>query len=104
MSNIIKTHVGDAQTSVHHPTGAEEVVNEKVGEGKLEANKAMCVPSIRYGQTINTGNYNSVRIEIGLSVPCEHGELEEVYDFILGWIDDKASALVEVVKSQYGVS
>lgn len=57
----------------------------KTGEAKL---------SVSYGRTVNTGNYESVRIDVALEVPLENGtkkECDEKYERLLDWCRGKVA-------------
>lgn len=61
----------------------------------------MAYPSIRLGQTLNLGNYNSLRIEVGLSVPCTMEDLDATYDYAFGWVDERFSTLLDQARESY---
>jgi hypothetical protein len=46
-----------------------------------------CYVSIRRSKTLNLGNYESERIEVGLSVPCQPEKINEVAESVKRWIN-----------------
>lgn len=64
-----------------------ETVNEQI------AVKDFLVPPARvgveFGQTINTGNFESLRIAVTVSVPCYTEELAEAYDHVVAFAKDR---------------
>ena len=79
-------------TTVDNKTGSELQTQELVGEPKgIEG--PVCIVGIEASMTINMGDYNSVRIGCSLQLPCEHGEIDEVFEFGKQWIDQKMQDL-----------
>lgn len=97
---------GKAQTQ--HPSGAvvEEVMES---EGKPlpapgdPAATVLAHPSIRLGQTLNIGNYNSVKMEVSLTMPCTPEQLEPCWDFISEWASEKMNEILVAAKDAYGL-
>lgn len=42
--------------------------------------------------TVNLGNFNSGRIEISIFYPCQPDKVNEVYEQIKDWVDERLSA------------
>ncbi len=54
---------------------------------------------VRMGVTINLGDYQSQRIDLGFSGDIQDDEiLEEKYDQMLTWVEDKLAAEVDMVR------
>ena len=54
---------------------------------------------VRMGMTVNLGDYQSQRIDLGFAGDIKDDEiLEEKYDQILTWVEDKLSAEVDLIK------
>lgn len=81
-AQINVAHINKGQVTDEHST------EEEVG---VEINKTgpLATVGMETSVTINTGNYNSVKVGIVLHVPCEISEIEQVYEFIEGWINTK---------------
>lgn len=81
--------------TVHH---ADKTVTHKNTQKPVVSKTPLCVVSMSGGQTINIGNYNSVRFEVGLSMPCQAAEVEGTYEFIKNWLDMRLLELQKEVK------
>jgi hypothetical protein len=91
-----------ASTLVKHPTGAEEVTHEQVGQPKVFQQKP-CVVKVGLGATVNLGNYSSARFDVSIEVPCLHPEIDEVFEFGRQWCEERAAVLsqsIQGVKSE----
>ena len=51
-------------------------------------------------RTINLGNYESCKIEVGLTVPCDKDGLEEAYTFAEDFCGGKIEWAVKVAKGE----
>ena len=47
------------------------------------------------GRTLNQGNYESARINVGMTIPCYLEEIDEVFEFAKDWVDKKASEIID---------
>lgn len=81
--------------TVHH---ADKTVTHKQSQKAVVSKVPLCTVSMTGGQTINIGNYNSVRFEVGLSMPCQAAEVEGTYEFIKNWLDMRLLELQKEVK------
>jgi len=81
--------------TVHH---ADKTVTHKHKSEPMVFKEPPCVVTMTGGQTINIGNYSSVRFDVGLSMPCNPSEVESTYEFIKGWIDMRLVELQKEVK------
>lgn len=75
-----KTPVGVVQT--------EEV--EKVASpllsGTLNQNASVMIGASR---TVNLGNYESAKISVAVTLPCEVSSISEIYEFGVTWVNKK---------------
>lgn len=71
---------------------AEEVVHKGVFTKK---NTGMKI-EFAGGRTINLGNYESARVDVRITVPCDPEALEEAYQFASEWVSEKINAAVNV--------
>lgn len=46
------------------------------------------------GSTHNVGDYNSVKFHVGINIPCQHDEIEGVFDFARTWCEGKLNEVV----------
>lgn len=76
-----------------HSIGKKEV-SEEEERGLLEVQKFVVPPIYLKGSlgfTISLGNYNMVRLDCGISVPCYRGEEDEKWDQTLAWMESKVN-------------
>lgn len=46
------------------------------------------------GMTLNLGNYESARLEVSISMPCDVSEVEETYEYCKRFVEEKGEALL----------
>ncbi len=56
--------------------------------------------AVEGGRTLNLGNYESARIGVTITVPCEADTLNEAYTYASTWVSDR---IEECVKDAKGV-
>jgi hypothetical protein len=69
---------------------------EDTGEDKVFT-EPVCNIGVSAAATINTGNYNNVKLGVSLNVPCEHKEIDKVFEFAKEWVDKKMTVLTAQV-------
>ena len=92
-------------TSVEHLTKNEPVPHpgNKAGETKMEhpgmftALSNMSI-SVEGGRTLNLGNYESARIGVTITVPCDPNSLGEAYDWASEWVSERINDAVNDAK------
>jgi len=89
---------GKAQTSVEKKqagkTMLEDHKEEEVG-GKLLSVEPLDEVGIEASQTLNQGNYNSVRIGVSLKLHCARGDINKTFEFAKDWVDTKMGDLLK---------
>lgn len=77
-------------------------VSKKLADGSVQDAESVeyvqvvdpvCTVQMNAGQTVNTGNYSSVKFGVSLSMPCQPKEVESVYQFVKNWVDTKMQEL-----------
>lgn len=58
-----------------------------------------CNVGFEAGYTHNLGNYQSARVSVMLTVPCPHGEIDDVYEMAQGWVNERMEKLIEDLNS-----
>lgn len=48
-----------------------------------------CEVGFTVGATRNVGDYNSIRYSVSLMVPCNHDELDDVFNFAKDWAESR---------------
>lgn len=78
----------------------EELLNNLV---KRTDDEPLAEVSVDLRRTINLGNYNSVQIGVGITVPAQFGKVEKSYRAALEWVHKKLNEEVAKV-SDAGVA
>jgi hypothetical protein len=75
-------------------------------KGEVETSDAIqlfpdepCYVSIRRSKTVNLGNYESERVEVGLSVPCKPEDIDSVKDGAKKWVDAQLIQIISEVSA-----
>ncbi|NIT54901.1 MAG: hypothetical protein GWN00_01235 [Aliifodinibius sp.] len=82
-----KAKQGMGSVTKQDKTG-EVQVTEKVGDPVL-SEKPLANLGVSLGTTINTGNYNNVKIQVSLHMPAGLDEIDVVFEKALTWVDAK---------------
>lgn len=65
--------------------------------GGIVTNGPPAMVTVGGGQTFNTGNYNSVKISVSLSVPCDKEDINATYEFASDWVSARMSEAAKSV-------
>lgn len=84
---------GIAKVTTKDTNGAEETKEEVVSE--VVYDQPTCNVGFRAGVTRNMGNYNSLRVEVSLFMPCYPQEIEDTFAFTKEWVDNKMNETIE---------
>jgi hypothetical protein len=66
--------------------------DEEVHEEDLAVHEFITEPAkveVKMGMTINLGNYESARVDVGLVVPCYREEADEAFEWSKKWVNEK---------------
>lgn len=72
----------------------------KLHEGIIIPAHELCSLHFGGGHTINLGNFESVKINVSITMPCKKEDLEEVYEFATNWVSEKISQAVAEAKGE----
>lgn len=50
------------------------------------------------GATVNLGSFNSGRISVSITYPCDPKDVDEVYPKLKNWVDKRVSAEVQELR------
>lgn len=95
----VKYAKGETKTEVKMPTG---VTKEKQGTTKQAYETDGTLVYCKLGHTKNLGNYESVRIEVGVTLPTVINMMDEAFDLSQKWCDKKLTELIEEVEKEVG--
>lgn len=90
-----------AATLVEKKTKGQTVLEthtEETPPGELLTFEPVAEVGMMLGTTINTGNYESVRCEVSIKMPCKASEIDETYDIAKAWVDNRLNELVQEIK------
>lgn len=54
--------------------------------------------TVEGGRTLNLGNYESARVGVTITVPCEKETLEDAYGYATDWVSGKIEEAVKAAK------
>lgn len=82
-----------------------EVVGEDQVQEPIEVRVFQTVPAMveaKLGRTINLGNYESIRLEVGVSYPCYREEVDDgtALDYVTGIVGGFLMGEIEALKAQ----
>lgn len=91
-----------AETSVTHKQGGKTVAEDSFSENvdppavEVPSNGQMpwCEVGVEMSYTKNLGNFNSARVGVSLKVPCQAPEVEDMFKFAEGWVNERMEQLV----------
>ena len=52
------------------------------------------------GTTINLGNYESARVDVGLEAPATADSLEDMFELIHAWVEEKLEQEAERIRAE----
>lgn len=89
---------GKATVTMKNTDGTEEQHEEQVGPLTLKPEDQVCQVGHKLGYTKNMGNYESLRIDVMITMPCYPHEVEDVSAFEVDWADERMSAIVKNIE------
>lgn len=98
----IASKKGMANISKKHANGAETVDNEVVVMATELSVEPMATVHVDIGNTVNTGNYESSRFSVGLTMPTEIKDIDKTYEFCQTWANDRLAQLNEELQEVVG--
>ena len=54
--------------------------------------------TVEGGRVINLGNYETARVGVSITVPCDKDSLNEAYEFATGWVSGRIEEAVKMAK------
>ena len=75
---LVRRQIGDKDAAIEEEEKAIEVHKFITEPAKIH---------FEVGVTMNMGNYESARINVGVTVPCYQEELGEAYKYARGWVE-----------------
>lgn len=93
---------GKGVVSKAHPDGSKE--EQQTPLGTLVSDKPMATVFVSLGMTKNLGNYESLKMTVGVTLPSEPNDqaLEATYGVAKAWCDEHLNQIVAEVNSELG--
>lgn len=95
---VLKKNPIEAETSIKHPDGSIEEVKEVVGQVISDSNLANV--GVTVANTINLGNYNSIKISVSLYHPSEPKNIDDTFDMVESWCSDKLQLMYKKIQAE----
>lgn len=88
----LKTATG--KVLIKHKDGSVENKSEEIAVTAVTSPHASV--GVKMARTINTGNYESSKLEVSFYAPCDMNEddINETFDFAVSWLDGKMNELI----------
>lgn len=80
----------------------DDAAPPEVKEEKLAVHRFVTAPAtvgVDLGLTINTGNFESARISVSVTVPCYREEVESAYEWAKNWVEEKVKTEVADIQA-----
>ena len=77
-----------------------DVPVENGDAGTVKVPKAHAVVRYAAGRTINVGNFESIRVDVGVEVPCklDFDAIDSSYEWARGWADERLNDVTKEVE------
>jgi hypothetical protein len=103
LDDPLKAPQGTATTEIAVKKGAT-VASTQQTEEKLTTPPIepwnLCHVHVSGSQTLNLGNYESVKITVGVTLPCAKSDLSEAYEWSTNWVSNKITSAVADAKGE----
>ena len=67
--------------------------------------EALAKVQVSYSRTVNLGNYNSARVEVGVELPCHADEIQDAYDAAVEFVGPKyVETINQVIQNRKAVN
>ena len=87
--------VGKGHTTTKHKNGAKTQQDEEVDTGTVLEAEHIAMVHVEMGNTVNTGNYESSKFTVGITMPSGVDDINDTYEFCQNWANDRLAKLNE---------
>jgi len=96
--------VGSSYMSIAHKDGTEDVQNDVINPRPIVGQQALV--KVEIGLTRNLGNFESLRISVGITLPCANdgNEVDATYAEAKAWCDQRIEQINDEVTEELGQS
>ena len=81
---------------VVHQDSEDQLLGHTISDTQL------CNVGVEASNTVNLGNYNSMRVGVSVHIPCEFNDLEKTYTLAQNWVNAKMEELQEQINEAGG--
>ena len=67
---------------------------------KFPVDEPPTVVEVSMGLTINLGNYESARLDVGIRIPCPAEESEAIFDKAKDWCEERVQTEVRAIRGK----
>lgn len=103
----IKTSAVIGTKTVHHTvsgqadaTKPDTQTHEKVMDSGFIPPHELCTMYVRGGRKFNMGNYESMEVSVGISIPCRKDDFNDMYEFASDYVSEKISEAAIEIKGE----
>lgn len=90
-----KKKKGEAHITKEHKNGSSENTQEDVDTGQMLIAEQTAQVHVEMGNTVNTGNYESSKFAVGITMPCDVDDVDSTYEFCQNWANDRLAIINE---------
>lgn len=96
----VKQGEGNAEAVKSNSDGSEQPLHSsktKLPEPPGAYTQPVANVGFKLGHTINLGNYESLRVDVDVHIPCYTNEIDEVFDYAKGWVEEKFEEVMKEI-------
>lgn len=97
----VEKHVGKGKVTITKTDGAATMEEIKVME--FESDTPVCNVGMSLGATMNIGNYEAMKIQVSIHIPCHAKDIEPVFGFARDWCGEKLETVGKQLKEEVGL-
>lgn len=76
------------------PDGFDDSFQILVAQAIVSGNDPICEVTVEASQTVNTGNYNSLRVAASIKVPCPMGHEKAGFQYAEAWVGEQMASML----------
>lgn len=99
---ISKPVIGKVETQKTHmgkPIGEPMQEEQVLHKGLTIPLDRLCQVQVSGTHTVNLGNYESAKIHVGLTMPADREDINESYEFAVGWVSERIKDAIDDAKN-----
>lgn len=96
----LKKKSGTGTTSVQDKQTNTEKVEQETIPGTVLETHPFAEVGVEASMTRNLGNYESLRLQCSVRLPCAPDEIDDTFENAQNWVNSKMEALLEGIESE----